>query len=110
MRPDTCRPTHRTHSSGDVACMAWQARGQPCGRRPEPQIIDLMGRPTAESSISVARRRARVAGRFAEITQCSACFRNDGGLAANHAHASSFARKFASSSMDSIGSSRCSKE
>ena len=61
-----------------------------------PQFSGLIGRPTAESSMSVRSRRSRVSGFRAETTQWRACFRNDGGFAANHAHAASSARKRAS--------------
>jgi len=69
-----------------------------------------IGRPAAADSMSVARRRSRVSALFAEMTQWSACLRNDGAFAENHAHAASFAWKRAASSGPSSGSRACSNE
>lgn len=61
-----------------------------------PDVSGGTRRRSAEHSISVASRRARVSGRFALTTQNVARLRYEGDCASNHSHADAFARNVAS--------------
>ena len=69
-----------------------------------------MRRPWAESSISVASRRARVSGRFALTTQKMAVCRYPCGWDEKNSQAPAWARNRASCSASSFASCRFSYE
>ena len=69
-----------------------------------------MRRPLSESSTSCARRRARVSGFFALMTQNVATFLYPGGCAWKNSHARGLARNAFAEARSSFGAVLCSKE